>query len=94
MTMRPMLPMAVLLCALAAAAAADPRESLRLAIEDLAATYPQQYTRAPEFRQRLAAASNSANDGGPPGVDSIAEPSFFRRWCAAIMSVNPAGACR
>jgi hypothetical protein len=48
--------------ALAAAAglADEPRDRLRLAIEDLAATYPQQYTRGPEFLQRLAAATNDA----------------------------------
>lgn len=42
----------------AIAFAAEPRENLRLAIEELAATYPQQYTRGTEFRQRLAALTN------------------------------------
>lgn len=44
----------------AIAFAAEPRENLRLAIEDLSATYPQQYTRGAEFRQRLAAITNDA----------------------------------
>ena len=43
---------------LAVSAQAAPREALRLAIEDLSATYPQQYTRGPEFLRRLATVSN------------------------------------
>jgi formylglycine-generating enzyme required for sulfatase activity len=35
-------------------------EARQLAIEDLSASYPQQYTRGPEFLQRLASATNEA----------------------------------
>jgi hypothetical protein len=42
------------------AAAFDP-QPLRLAIHDLAATYPRQYTRAPEFLARLDQVDNEAD---------------------------------
>ena len=67
--------LAVSLALAAVAGLADePRERIRRTIADLSATYPQQYTRGPEFLQQLAAATNDAQLAAVQRAALLANP--------------------
>lgn len=79
----------LLLCALPALAF-DPTP-LRRAIEDLSATFPQQYPRGAEFLQRLAAATNDAQFAAVQREALLANPLLDFDRVLAIRRAGNAG---